>query len=251
MPQIQPRYHEKEKWIDLAVRHSCQFETHELTRIQATEPADEFERCLSWYSSCGITESVHGAYIDVNPFSADRDFALLSQKRVHESCSMAVRVRASNIVFHCSCFPFLRGDYLVRFAELAASFYTDIARQYNLHIFLENSFDLDPDPLSAIMNLADKRYVNCCLDIGHANYSRIPPEKWFEALGSRIGYLHLSDNHGSFDEHLPLGEGSIPWKTMDRLFRDLNKKIPVTLETVNLESTERSMRFLEEHGYFI
>lgn len=251
MLQIQPSYHEKEKWAGLAARHSFVFETHELTRIRATESAEELERCLGWYSSCGITESVHGAYIDVNPFSADRDFALLSQKRVHESCAMAVQVHASNIVFHCSCFPFLRGDYLVRHAELAASFYTEIAEQYGLRVFLENSFDLDPDPISAIMKHADPRYVNCCLDVGHANYSRVPPEKWFDALGDRIGYLHLSDNHGAFDEHLPLGAGSIPWGTIDRLYRGLNKNIPVTLETGNLENTERSIRFLSENGYFI
>ena len=251
MLQIQPSYHEKEKWLLLAVGHSLAFETHELTRIQATEPADEVERCLDWYSICGITDSVHGAYIDVNPFSADKDFAQLSQKRVHESCATAVRIHASNIVFHCSCFPFLRGGYLARHAELAASFYTDIARQYGLRLFLENSFDLDPDPLSAIMKHADKRYVNCCLDIGHANYSRVPPEKWFDALEDRIGYLHLSDNHGLFDEHLPLGKGTVPWATIDGLFRGLNKNIPVTLETGSLENTERSIRFLNEHGYFI
>ena len=251
MLQIQPSYHNKEAWLSLANRHSFAFETHELTRILATEPADEIERCLDWYSACGLTASVHGAYIDVNPFSADRDFALLSKKRVHESCAMAVRVHASNIVFHCSCFPFLRGDYLARHAELAASFYAEIAAQYGLHVFLENSMDLDPDPLAEIMQHADRRYVNCCLDIGHANYSRAPLEKWFETLGDRIGYLHLSDNHGLFDEHLPLGAGTVPWEKADGLYRSLNQNIPVTLETGTVENTERSAQFLAEHGYFI
>ena len=251
MLQIQPSYHEKETWVGLAARLSCTFEVHELTRLQATESAEEFERCLDWYASCCLTGSVHGAYLDINPFSADRDMAALSEKRVHESCASAVRVNASDIVFHCSCFPFLRGNYLVQHAERAAAFYMEIAGQYGLRVFLENSFDLDPDPLAAIMKHADPRFVNCCLDIGHANYSRVPLEKWFDALGDRIGYLHLSDNHGQFDEHLPLGAGTVPWEKADRLYRDLNQKVPVTLETGTVENTERSARFLSEHGYFI
>ena len=251
MLQIQPSYQEKEKWSALADRFSCMFEIHERTKVLATETAQEAERCLVWYSACGLTSSVHGAYLEVNPFSADRDFAALSEKRVHESCAAAVRVNASNIVFHCSCFPYLRGDYLARHAEHAGAFYTALAEQYGLRVFLENSLDLDPEPLAAIMAHADGRFVNCCLDIGHANYSRVPLQTWFGTLKDRIGYLHLSDNHGLFDEHLPLGDGTVPWETADRLYRDLHENIPVTLETGTLENTERSLWFLRERGYFV
>ena len=62
--------------------------------------------------------------------------------------------------------------------------------------------------------------------------------------------MHLSDNRGSFDEHLPLGKGSIEWAIVDRLWRQLRGEIPMTLEVGGEDSVRESLAFLRKHGYF-
>jgi sugar phosphate isomerase/epimerase len=33
--------------------------------------------------------------------------------------------------------------------------------------------------------------------------------RWVEVLGSRVGYVHVHNNHGASDEHLPPYQGTL------------------------------------------
>jgi sugar phosphate isomerase/epimerase len=52
------------------------------------------------------------------------------------------------------------------------------------------------------------------LDTGHANIGAHPNRsfEFIELFFDRIGHVHLSDNSGRGDEHLPLGAGNVPIK---------------------------------------
>ena len=71
-----------------------------------------------------------------------------------------------------------------------------------------------------------------------------------DTLGERIGYIHLSDNDGVYDEHLPIGEGTVDWEKADGLWKQLNRKVPLTLEVGGFNGVRKSLAFLKEHGYF-
>ena len=202
------------------------------------------------YRKTGMAHSVHGAFIDVNPASGDPDFRNLSRQRCRESCEIATALGAGNLVFHSSAFPFLRGAYLENWAAGCAAFYEELAETYGLNLFIENAQDTDPTPLRKLMESIRSPKVRVCLDIGHGNYSRAPISRWFAELSPWIGYLHLSDNLGQFDDHLPLGQGSIDWALVDRLWQSLERPVFVTLETGDLESTRESLRFIRCNGYF-
>ena len=92
--------------------------------------------------------------------------------------------------------------------------------------------------------------VRVCLDIGHAHYSGTPLEAWFDVLGPSIACLHLSDNRGRFDDHLPLGDGGIDWAMVVRLYQRLGKELPMTLEVGGIRGVEKSLAFLHRNGYF-
>lgn len=247
--QLQPDFENIRPWQTLACTAGLTFEVHDLTKVIATETAEYLERYIAWYRASGLVSSVHGAYIDINPCSADTEIAALSKKRILESCAFAKKLGAKNIVFHSSSFPFLRGKYLENYARAAADYYSETADRTGLRIFLENSFDLDPDPLAAVMRCAGSPLLGCCLDIGHANVSRAPLSAWFETLGNTVGYLHFSDNNGQWDDHMALGTGSVDWETVHAGIRKLPADIPATLETGSLENAETSLAFLKESGW--
>ena len=204
-----------------------------------------------WYEKCGRVTSIHGAFIDVNPASGDGLFRELSEKRYDESCRLAVDCGAKSIVFHSTCFPFLRGAYLEQWADKSAAFYTKLAEKYpTMDIFIENSPDIDPGPIKELLKLIKAPNIGFCLDIGHVNYSQAPLEEWCEELGDRIGYVHLSDNMGTYDDHLALGDGTVDWKKAFSLFGYLPGDTPVTLEVGGLEGIKRSFEFMTENGFF-
>ena len=109
---------------------------------------------------------------------------------------------------------------------------------------------MDAGPIKHLMQRINDDRIGVCLDIGHANYSNIPVREWFEELGEWIGYMHLSDNHGQYDDHLPLGKGTIDWDEADRLWRGLDRDTFMTIEVSSMVSAGYAVRFLKENNYF-
>jgi sugar phosphate isomerase/epimerase len=70
-------------------------------------------------------------------------------------------------------------------------------------------------------------------------------KQWLTGLGSYIGQLHLHDNHGLDDEHLPLGHGRID---VNLLFDHLvSRNLPgpiITLEPHREEDLWPSLEYL-------
>lgn len=251
MLQVQPQFSLREQWEELARREGLCYEVLELSMGRMLDrTGEEFALCRDWYRDSGLTRSVHGAFIDVNPASGDPAFRTLSRQRCRESCALAAELGAERVVFHASAFPFLRGVYLENWAAVCADFYTELAGTYPVTLCIENSQDVDPEPLEALMRRIRCGGVRVCLDIGHANYSQAPLEDWFDRLGEFIAYLHLSDNNGRFDDHLPLGDGTVDWALADRLWRGLGRDLPMTLEVGGPAGTERTLDYLRGRGFF-
>ena len=246
--RIQPQFSHSDQWARLAQRESLFYEALELSMTPMLD-GNAAAACREWYKRSGRVNAIHGAFIDVNPASGDPAFRELSRRRCRESCALAAELGAEHVVFHSSAFPFLRGGYLENWADLCAAFYMELAEDSGLTLCIENSQDLDPEPLEELMRRTGDG-VRVCLDIGHANYSDTPLEAWFDVLGPSIACLHLSDNMGRFDDHLPLGDGGIDWALADRLYQGLGKELPMTLEVGGIRGVEKSLAFLHRNGYF-
>src|SRR3984893_13449828 len=72
-------------------------------------------------------------------------------------------------------------------------------------------------------------------DIGHAHLADGPEEnrvaEGFEPLRELVAGVHVHDNHGEKDEHLPPYEGTIDWPTAVKLLKTAPEPhLPLTLE---------------------
>lgn len=80
--------------------------------------------------------------------------------------------------------------------------------------------------------------IGVTLDLGHANTNGLVDA--FLGHVREVDHLHIHDNHGRSDEHLALGEGTIPWEKAGRVIaRDYSG--PVVIEGRNLEEAKRSL----------
>ncbi len=244
MLQIQPFFSDRIDFEVLAKKRGLFFEALELSFDNVSDEK------YNWYKNCGYTKSFHGAFMDVNPGSGDSELREYSKKKYEESCIKALDCGAENVVYHSTCFPFLRGGYLEGWVDKCAEFYCYLAEKYsNLNIFIENSIDINPEPIKRLIDVVKYKNVGICLDIGHINYSSASQEEWFDALGDRTGYIHLSDNKGIYDDHLSIGDGTVDWEKTRSLIKYLPKNTPVTLEVGNIKNVEKSLNYLIENNF--
>jgi sugar phosphate isomerase/epimerase len=68
------------------------------------------------------------------------------------------------------------------------------------------------------------------LDLGHAQVRGNRTPDYLTAFADRLAHVHLSDNTGRADDHLPLGAGRIDWKRLVRMVKRAGYDGTVTLE---------------------
>jgi sugar phosphate isomerase/epimerase len=81
------------------------------------------------------------------------------------------------------------------------------------------------------------------LDVGHAHIGRRPDEPnrtraLVEAFGDRLAHVHLDDNLGLEDLHLPLGAGSVDWPEIARVLREAGYDGTATIEVFSRQPAQ-------------
>lgn len=112
------------------------------------------------------------------------------------------------------------------------------ARHAGVTICVENTHSEmgSPDYLRAFVDETRLTGLRFNFDIGHAHLAEFPQEerleKSFSPLKELVSSVHLHDNHGEKDEHLPPYDGSIHWPDAIKLLKSAaqNGGLPLILE---------------------
>jgi sugar phosphate isomerase/epimerase len=111
------------------------------------------------------------------------------------------------------------------------------ARHAGVTIAVENTMNemSEPHYLRAFVDETRLTGLRFNFDVGHAfladgsEEERV--EKAFEPMRELVASIHLHDNKGEKDEHLPPYEGNIPWNTAIPLLKTSPEKdLPIVLE---------------------
>jgi sugar phosphate isomerase/epimerase len=84
--------------------------------------------------------------------------------------------------------------------------------------------------------------VGFIFDVGHANTNGNVED--FLKLKDQVIHMHVHDNHGERDEHLPVGNGTVPWKKVAQAMK--NYKGRIVTESRSLEEGQRSINRLKK-----
>ena len=96
-----------------------------------------------------------------------------------------------------------------------------------------------------IFSNLESRHLKFCLDTGHANMGEGVIE-YINNFHDKLSCIHYHDNNGLNDEHLPIGEGNIPWKELAEKLIKINYQGPIISECRNIGAHE-SARLFENH----
>jgi len=110
------------------------------------------------------------------------------------------------------------------------------AHSLGLCLCLENMFPrtqwlVNPEEFEDI--LAKFPMIHLLLDIGHAHIDNAGGKKclrFIEMFSGRIRHLHVSDNFGKEDQHLPIGAGIIDFSKVVKALKGIGYNDTITLE---------------------
>jgi len=124
----------------------------------------------------------------------------------------------------------------------------DHAEDLDMRIAVENMVNMPallgrrPEEIRGIIETVDRENLGFILDVGHANTNG-NVEKFLE-LKDMVIHAHVHDNHGERDEHLPVGNGTVPWSKVAAALKDYRGRI--VTESRSLEEGQRSLRRLKK-----
>lgn len=177
-----------------------------------------------------------------------------------EGLEIAAALHADIVVLHPA---FLMGLGLLvkelsqRHAMEALSCIMGKARALGLRVALENMFPrsgsmITPQDFSPVMEAFPDMGIT--LDTGHANIKGGTKRavEFIRAYPERIWHLHASDNWGRRDDHLPLGAGTVDFRSLVAELKAIGYDERVTFEVFSPDrdylriSQEKFLRLWEE-----
>ncbi len=195
--------------------------------------------------SWGCTLTLHGPFWELCAGSCDALIRRVTLLRWHQILDVAARVKPEHVVCHTGFDPRHHRDQKRAWVSRALTLLeplVDRAERLQVCLCLENVWEEDPSLHQDILSRLDSPFLGFCLDVGHQHaFSRTPLSVWLEALGERLLEVHLHDNDGSGDDHLPVGMGTIDFGL---LFETLMRKGRKPLLTVEPHTKEHLVKTL-------
>ena len=196
--------------------------------------------------------SVHSPLIDMNICSLTRSIREASMQELKDSIDDAARLGARNVVIHPGKVSFLGQPYKDHIYEICVDSFKEIhyySSGTGVMPLIEN-MPMIPGFMYTDINRLNSTLDNLDMfmtfDIGHAYTAGFSEN---EMYFPRIKHIHLHDNNGDDDSHLPLGEGSIDLKQVLYLLDEKNYKGTYIIEANNPESLKISLEYLKNNNF--
>jgi len=194
----------------------------------------------------GLRPRVHAPFFDLNPGALDPLIRQATRQRLEQALQLAGRLQADLMIVHPGVdkwrYPRLEHAWL----ELAQEFFPSLVEQaekIDCHLAIENIYEESPDTLVQLVDSVNSNFFGHCFDAGHWHlFGRRPMAEWLRAISSRLFHLHLHDNHGRADEHLPVGDGTIDFSPLQQHLKLMSVSPSTTLEAHSLEHLQRSLQ---------
>ena len=223
---------------------------------QVREKIQEYKEILANFNG---GKSLHAPFWDLNLGTKNQALRKLTMDTYNIAYKIAKELGCTEIVVHNGFVP--NTSFYEGWVRNATSFWQEFFRDKDdsITMMIENQCEEDSEVLKMEIDSVNDPRLKVCLDIGHAHAnSNMPVEEWIKTLGSRIGYLHLHNNHckvpgrPSFqnDEHLGLDNGTIDVPTVLNLLEEycpdaiwnIECKLPYIKDSVE---TLRNLGYLE------
>lgn len=191
--------------------------------------------------------SFHAPFMDLSPGAVDSRVRQATLDRFHHILDIAEIMGPKAIVFHSGYEKWKYALNIELWLEKSLITWQQVnkrAAALGVMIAIENIFEDEPSNLRMLMEQMGSDNFGICFDTGHFNlFSKKPLGDWMDSLNPYIIELHLHDNQKTFDQHLPMGEGTFDFRKFFGLLK--NKDCIHTIEAHTPENVLRSIEYLK------
>ncbi len=249
-------------YLDLLVQYDDEFPRLGLelgvdARAIDTLPPAWHDEILHILRDAGIPVSVHLPFFELSPGSPDPFVLEATRRRLESAVDLCRLYRPAHMVGHPSYHAEIWGGDTQGWVRNCAETWSAFLALWPDHppLYLENTFEKDPAPLTALMTeLLVHENVACgvCFDVGHwhsfaRGAAKQDLERWIQALRPWIRHLHLHDNDGTGDQHIGFGTGAIDFALLSALLERHGCAPTATMEPHTEEAFRQSIAYMREH----
>jgi len=243
-------YHLLPTYLEMIVQQKLNLEIyfnhHSVQNLDKKECAEK----AKILADAGLKVTFHSPFMDLRPGALDDKIRQTSIDRIKQVFEIVPYFHPLKVVCHPSFDDryYTSGDDL--WLENSVQSWTQIAAlagDTGTILALENVYEKEPSILRRLFELLPADHVRFCFDTGHFNvFSYAPLDVWIAEMGKYIGHLHIHDNLGRIDEHLPVGCGTFPFTRFFETLRDIKVKPTVTLEAHSQEGLFQSINNIKD-----
>lgn len=199
----------------------------------------------------GIPCTCHAPYMDLSPGGQDRKIRSITVEKLKKALVVAGLLEAKTIVCHPGYDKWHFDGNVDLWFKNSILTWTEVLKEKaeNLYVLIENVFEETPETLIELIKYF-KRKLFFCFDTGHFNlFSNTSLNEWLYPLKEWIKEFHLHDNYGTNDDHMPIGEGSFPFRELKEFIKGLSQReiyfvVEPHEESYVLESIKKIREFL-------
>jgi len=188
--------------------------------------------------------AIHGPFVGIQYTHRDYLFKKAVKNRMQLTYEMAKELKPEILVFHSGIIGNIKRWKLEDFwLGETTKFWKEEIKKYKkegIKIVIENLVEESPDILIELCDAVNSNSFSLCMDIGHMNvFSELSPSDWVKKMDKRLQYVHLHDNNGEKDEHLPVGKGNIDFESFFNSIKNTGNDIIIALELDNSTLEEK------------
>ena len=202
-----------------------------------------------------VTYSVHTPVWDVNLTSENWHMRRAVIETYKETVRFAAALGAGQNIIHpgfcyATCFSKETGR---RRVQEAVKELLEFSAPWNVRLLMENVGS------QATSLYTMEEFIDFCqrlpkgagtiVDIGHAHMNGWDLRELLMGVRDNLCALHIHDNDGSGDSHLPIGEGTVDWPGLFQIIKDTGRQLNLTLEYnigVPVEKLRQGKEILEQ-----
>jgi len=207
----------------------------------------DIRRLSDALKKAGLSCSMHAPFMDLAPGAVDSKVRRVTEERFDQVLHSAALLRPKIIVFHPEYDAWRHQEVFDLWFSGSLQMWVPIVREaekLGVMVALENVFDRGPEILKKLIEKIDSSNCGFCFDTGHSLvFGKKKWQAWMDALGNHLIEVHLHDNAGKSDEHLPPGDGCFDFSGF---FRYLHQLPSTPLYTLEVHQEENVLRGFEQ-----
>lgn len=240
-------------YIDMVLQYQMNIEIgfagEELDRVSRSE----FKAAAARLHQRGCAISLHAPFWDLCPGSLDPLIRQVTCFRLQQFFDVVSIFEPLHVVCHAGYDPIHHRGQRQFWLEKSISVWEPLVERAEISkvpLLLENVWEQDPTFHLELLQAISSPWFGFCLDVGHQNsFSGTHLATWVESLADFLMEVHLHDNDGTADAHLPVGQGNIDFLFLFEFLRSRGIKPTLTLEPHKEEHLYESLAGL--HSIFL